>query len=338
MKEEDRNSRTSQEESIESLMRLAGPREALPADVKTRLENSFRRELQLSRRRRRAMKIGAVSAIAAVLLVALMLSLPQPEQRPQPSIASIVRMTGAVLINGDASIGTAGAGIAVGTQLNTGTDGRVLLALADKATTVRLDFGTELVLQSASELLLKRGSIYIDTGAALKRPLSQLTVTTEFADITDIGTQYIVTATSAATMVAVREGIVRVITDEQETQCQALEDAAQQLSISSSLRVNSQTISKYGGQWSWIHAIAPSFNTDKRRLIEFLQWVSRETGRPLQFTSTPSEQAAHKTLLGGSLQGYSPERALVAILSTTKLESIAAQDGAILIALRDDRE
>jgi len=335
MKEEDRNNQTFQEDSIVSLMRLAGPREALPEDIKTRLEKSFKEELRLSRQRRRAKKIGAVSAIAAVLVVAVMLSLPKSEEPLQPGIASIVRMTGAVLLNGS---GTAGDDITVGAQLNTNSDGRVLLALAGSATTVRLDYGTELVLQSESELLLESGSIYIDTGGALKQRLSHLKVTTEFADITDIGTQYLITATDESTVVAVREGIVRIVTGEQETESRALEDAAQQLSVSSTLLVNSQIIPKHGAEWSWIHNIAPSFDTDKRPLIEYLEWVSRETGKSLQFDSAESAQASHDSVLRGSLQGYSPEDALEFHLSTTDFESLESDDGILLISHKSNAE
>lgn len=238
----------------------------------------------------------------------------------------------------DGGAGNVGGLIAIGTRLNTSTDGRVLLALADTATTVRLDHGTEVVLRSKSELLLNSGSIYIDTGGTSKQRLSHVTVTTKFADITDIGTQYLIRATAASTIVAVREGIVRIVTGQQETESRALEGEAQQLSISRGLPVNSQTIPKYGAAWSWIHDIAPSFDTDKRPLIEYLEWVSRETGKSLQFDSTESARAAHKSVLHGALQGYSPEDALKFHLSTTDFESLESDDGILLIAQKSNVE
>lgn len=336
MKVADGNDQNSQEDSIESLMRLAGPREVLPQDVKTRLEKTFREELHLAQQRRRAKKIGAFSAIAALLVLAVMLSLPKSGQQSKTPMATVIRLIGTVLINDDGAIDNIGDVIAVGARLNSAVDGRVLLSLAGSATTIRLDQGTELVLQAENELFLKRGSIYIDTGDV--SPISRLTVTTEFAEVTDIGTQYLITAADSNTRVAVREGLVRIVAGGNQVESRATEGTAQQVSISKTLQVYSRTIPKYGGDWSWINEIAPSFDTDNRHLIDFLNWVSRETGRSLQFNSNESRQAAHRITLAGSLQEYSPERALTAILSTTDLESIDSKEGAILIALRSEPE
>jgi|TARA_Y100000310_G_scaffold339492_1_gene432327 hypothetical protein len=334
MKEEDRNTRASQDDSIVSLMRLAGPRESLPQDVKARLEESFREELRKSKQRRTVRNLAGLSAAAAVLLLAVMLTLPS-EQQPSTVVASVVRMTGAVLLNSDGSGSDIGSGIAVGTRVRTGTDGRLLLSFGTGGTTVRLDHATELILQSESQLFLNSGSIYIDTGGD-SQTQSHLTVSTAFADITDVGTQYLISSASSSTTVTVREGVVRVVTDDQQMEGHAMPDAAQQLSISNTRMVTSSSIAKHGGSWSWIHSIAPGFDTDKRHPIDFLNWVSRETGRPLRFASGASERAANEGVLTGSIHRLEipPLEAMRETLKTTALQSIPSEDGTILIALR----
>ncbi|HJN49163.1 MAG: FecR family protein [Pseudomonadales bacterium] len=336
MKEEDGSSQTSQDDSIVSLMRLAGPRESLPKDVHARLEESFREALRDAQRRRRMRNIGAFSAVAAVLVVALMLSL-QPEQQPQTMAATVVRMTGAVLLNSDGSSGDIRSGIAVGTRVHTGSGGRVLLSLVASSTTVRLDHATELELRSETELFLKSGSIYIDTGG-VSQALSSLTVSTEFADITDVGTQYLITAASTGTTVAVREGIVRIVTDGQQIEGHAMQDAAEQLSISNTRQINTRTIQKHGGNWSWIHSIAPGFDTHNRPVIECLNWISRETGRSLQFASPAIEEAAHKVKLQGSLPQMAPEELLTEIQRATGFVTMDSEEGVILIHRASDAE
>jgi hypothetical protein len=51
----------------------------------------------------------------------------------------------------------------------------------------------------------------------------------------------------------------------------------------------------------------------------FLRWVSRETGRPLNFADAKARQIADRTVLHGSVLHQAPIDAMSNVLATTSL-------------------
>jgi hypothetical protein len=78
--------------------------------------------------------------------------------------------------------------------------------------------------------------------------------------------------------------------------------------------------------------LAPAFALDGRSLADFLDFVGRETGRTVAYTSPRAAQLANSTRLRGNVE-IDPVRALDAILQTTDLEA-EARGGALRITLR----
>jgi hypothetical protein len=56
-----------------------------------------------------------------------------------------------------------------------------------------------------------------------------------------------------------------------------------------------------------------------RSLLSFLQWVSRELGRHLEFATPQVRDIAARTILHGTVQGREPSEALADVLATTSL-------------------
>jgi hypothetical protein len=71
--------------------------------------------------------------------------------------------------------------------------------------------------------------------------------------------------------------------------------------------------------------VTPPFAIEQRTLPEFLVWVSRETGRDLEFTSPQLQSSAAEIVLRGSIAGLRPETALAAVMATTPLDYTADQ-------------
>ena len=99
-------------------------------------------------------------------------------------------------------------------------------------------------------------------------------------------------------------------------------------------RLERSTYPTYGDDWAWIDGVTPSYELENHKLIEFLNWVARETGRRLTFVDTRARAVADRTILhGGSVQGLRPMEALDQVLSTTSLR-FEVLGGEIRIASR----
>jgi hypothetical protein len=83
--------------------------------------------------------------------------------------------------------------------------------------------------------------------------------------------------------------------------------------------VSQKPVATYGRDWLWIAAVAPDCEIDGQSLLNFLQWVSRELGRRLEFTDPQTRQIAERTILHGNVRGREPLDALANVRTTTTL-------------------
>jgi ferric-dicitrate binding protein FerR (iron transport regulator) len=83
--------------------------------------------------------------------------------------------------------------------------------------------------------------------------------------------------------------------------------------------VERHVLATHGREWSWMESLAPEYEIEDRPLIDFLQWVARETGRQLDFADDRAREVAARTRLHGSVDGLVPLEALTHVLSTTTL-------------------
>lgn len=310
---------------IGSLLRLAGPREAVPPERALRVKAAVRAEWrQRTRARSQRLTIGwSLGALAAtaLMLVGVRLTVRDTSiEGPQPTVATVEILSGTARLLPPSGTGAAapatfqvGDSIRAGSGLDTTTGGRAAVRLAG-GSAVRVDRGTRLQFESATTLVLDEGTIYIDSGTS--RGAGDLEIRTRLGVARDIGTRFEVRVDGAALRVRVRDGLVHV------TQGREAHDAnpGDELTLDEDGSVVRRTVPVYGAEWAWAAALARPFELEGRSLRAFLDWVCDENGWQLRFADSASERKAATTTLHGSIEGLTPEEALSAVLPTTGVE------------------
>jgi hypothetical protein len=293
-------------DDLESLFHLAGRRPKLPdrevERIKKEAREAWRLQVRRMARRRRAAWLGAAAATGVLLAAGLVLrGRPGP---PEPAGTLGMRL-GDVLVKGNrASLPGA---LSSGTIVETSGRGRAALRLA--STSVRLDVGSAVRLDSAHELTLQRGAVYVDSGRTLPGS-SSIEISTALGSVRHTGTQFEVRYFPAGALrVRVREGTVLVDHGEvYETR------AGEELTLRSDGEVRRSPVPNHGLAWDWIQRTAPPLAIEGMPLAVFLDWVSRETGRLWRYSDPALEQAAQDVILHGSIAGLTPEEALSIVL------------------------
>ena len=152
---------------------------------------------------------------------------------------------------------------------------------------LRIGAGSSLYIAQATELSLERGLIYVDTPLG-ETPSNPLRVATVAGVVEHVGTQFEVMSDSKAVRIRVREGKVRFSSASGELEA----SAGTELLTMSGGQVARQSIPTYGRDWLWTAALAPDYDIEGRSLMGFLQWASRELGRPLDFADRQSRDVA----------------------------------------------
>ena len=98
-----------------------------------------------------------------------------------------------------------------------------------------------------------------------------------------------------------------------------LADAGTELLAVSGGAIVQRPVATYGADWLWIASLAPVYEIEGQPLLDFLQWVSRELGRRLEFGDSHAHDIAARTILHGSIRDHEPLDALANVLATTSL-------------------
>ena len=302
--------------AVESLLRLAGPREVVPVDRMRRLKASAHAEWRaLTRaRRRRHMAIYGLGglAAAAVLILTLRTSRDAIPGAGTDDIGLIEKLSGT-----GAEFASRGDGSAPNTALAVGAHvmpGRDLVTRRDGSATLRLASGVVVRLQgdgvlgfeSREVLVLKAGAVYVDSGGA-----ASVEVRTTAGVVRDVGTQFEVRILATGLRVRVRDGAVQV--RQKHTRHDA--SAGDELTLDTDGRATRRSIPTTAAAWAT--ADGAPFELEGRSLREFLDWIVGENGWQLQFADAAVEDKARTTTLHGSIQGLSSEQALAAVLPTS---------------------
>ncbi len=311
---------------IEQLLRLAGPREAVPPERLRRLRAAAHadwREQTRLRMRRRAIvaTLGAVGIAATVLLAVRALSPDAGPPRVAGAVATTEIVHGAVrVINADApeaetTLLQTGDPVAAGQGVDTMSGGQVALRLAD-GTSVRVNGGTRLRLIEGSVIALDEGTIYIDSGDTTGAP--SLEVRTPIGVARDIGTRFEVRLLEEELRVRVREGRVQLMQSREPHEA----SPGEELTLDGSGAVVRRVVPVFGEEWAWVRAVGRPFDLEGRTLLAFLTWISEENGWRLRFEDVAVERRAGATVLHGSIEGLTPEEALAAVLPSTGMEHV----------------
>lgn len=308
---------------VERLVRLADSGPEIPADGADRVKAAIRPAWQAevrARSRRHLLWAGAGLAAAASLVLALTMLLQEHRPGPQTPVlvASLVAVSGEIeVLPTDGSlerIGPADIGrhLLSGCWLRTGADSRAALELGG-GQSLRLDTDSRVLLVSAREVDLDRGAVYVDSGG---NGGPGLQVKTSMGVARDIGTQFEVRRAGDTLTVRVREGLVALTHDSQEVQV----SPGTSVEVAGDGSLQSGATLSHGPEWAWAQQVAPPFEIEGRSVIAFLDWVSRETGLWVSFTSPEVEALAASTVLHGTIDGLAPADAPEVVLPGCGLE------------------
>ena len=261
----------------------------------------------------RRFRVLAVAAVLAAVGVTVWVARPP---LAAPAIGSLSRLDGREL---SVTYGLfqrrnlqSGDSLRIGDRLT--TDGPARVALA-RGGTLRIAAGSTVQVTGRRRLSLQRGLIYVDIppGLPAEEPLR---VDTRAGSVEHVGTEFEVLTDDRAVRVRVREGRIRFL-GKTDT---VLADAGTELLVTPGKAIAQRSIDTFGGDWSWTTALAPDYDIEGRPLIGFLQWVSRELGRPLDFADANARKIADRTILHGSVRHQAPMDAMSNVLATTSLK------------------
>jgi ferric-dicitrate binding protein FerR (iron transport regulator) len=311
------------EDEIGRLLSEAGMRQGPPADRAERVQRVVLdecRAVSRARRRRHRFAVGsAVLAAAALLLMAVGLRTPQEEAAPTPvvsPIATIDRVAGEVRrVAADRSVQTfapaTGDALRIDDSLETGAAGRVSV-LAGANVSVRLDAASRIRFRSAADIVLERGTVYVDNQAASQH----VSIHTALGVVRDIGTQYEVRLGANALRVRVRSG--RIELNHEGNVVSA--DRGIQITLENGV-VRRQTADVYGPEWAWTEPLATNLSIEGRRLDDVLARLCREHGWTLRYADDALARQASTIILTGTVEGLPPEEALQVVIAISGLES-----------------
>ena len=302
---------------LEDALRVIGPR---PQPSKEGTSRAYARAHQawramtherMQRRQRRTLAARlAASILFAVLGFASWYTLRAPE-----SVATVA------LAQGSANyVGAQGAQSSVrerdtvhaGAIIETTDRARLALGLFS-GHSLRLDHATRVAIVGATEFRLERGRVYVDSGAAENPP--PLRIDAPFATVTDIGTQFQVTASPDALRVQVREGSVSLRAANESATTSVM--AGEIVSLTSAHAMERSSGAAFGSEWAWVAAVAPGLDEQERRLDRVLAWVCRELGYELRYADARTEASVRQVVLDGSFAGLTPEQTLEVLQNIT---------------------
>jgi ferric-dicitrate binding protein FerR (iron transport regulator) len=310
------------EQALEELLGKAQPRPLPPAQDEELIRQAVRAEWdQVTNRRVRTRRMTNFALAASVLLAvfASLYALRGPfDDNQLHQLASIEKQFGVITMLND------------GQAVETGAGSGLTLAWNDGGS-LRLDENTRVEFESEADIYLHSGRIYFDSmpsnvPTVIADPdKPKLTIRTDAGMVKHYGTQFITQTNGNELNVLVREGRVSV----EGTHVNEIATVGQKLTVTRSGQTTVHDVDVTGGDWQWIEKTSPSFTLDNRPIIEFLTWVSRETGNSLKFESPAAETVAREKGLYG-VADMEPSRALRIYMQTTALDW-RIEDGVIII-------
>ena len=325
------------EEALARLLRLAGPREDVapetaarvyaevhkawragqPQAGEARVYSKVRREWRRTATPRWHWMLPLAVAASAVLAVTLTLR-PTPvlDARVVPA-ATVVRSVGGAKAVGEV--------LNVGDRIATGAAEGLALRLSN-ADSLRLDENTTVEIVSKNRFVLGSGRVYADTGEGIYRD-TWLVIDTGMGVVTDVGTQFAVSVAPDALDVAVREGQVDIRLENRTI----VTVAGERMALTQGEAPAISKLAPHDEWWNWTNALVPAFDLENQSLLDFLRWVSRETGRELVFEHEELRLSAMRTELHGSVEDFDPLEALQSVVATTRLRYRVEPDRLVIL-------
>jgi hypothetical protein len=195
----------------------------------------------------------------------------------------------------------------------------VLIALAGGGT-LRIAARSAVDIVNGGEVRLEHGTIYVDM-PPLPAVSASIAVSTQAGVIEHVGTEFEVMSDASGVRIRVREGRIRLrgASDALGQVSVVLADAGTEVVATAGGPIVQRPVATYGADWQWLAEVAPGFEIEGQHLMVFLQWVSRESGRRLEFGDAQALETAKRTILHGKIRERSPLDTLSNVLETTSL-------------------
>jgi ferric-dicitrate binding protein FerR (iron transport regulator) len=279
--------------------------------IRVAVESEWRTSTALHRRSRAIRRWGWASLAAAVVVIAV-------------TTAWFAKFAGDPVVFG--SISRSGDGIDVrhvGAPLRAGDTVKAhgpMLVLPAAGGSLRIAADSTVHITSVTDIRLERGKIYVDLPPA-RATSARLNVWTRAGLIEHVGTGFEVLSDDAGVRIRVREGRIRLssVSGAAGSLSVVLADAGTELLAVPGGGIVQRPVATYGSDWLWIASLAPTYEIEGKPLLDFLQWVSRELGRRLEFGDSQARDIAARTILHGSIRDHTPLDALANVLATTSL-------------------
>lgn len=297
---------------LEQLVRQAGHRTPLPEDIKARLEESFRKELQQARQKELRRKVQILVGIAASIILAVTLMVLNSKPPELTELATVERSKGQVFWQHEDQSGPLRSGNQIQeNDIIRTAEGWLALKSKNIDINIRLDRETEIQFLGGNSVRLFKGSLYIDSGTSTKS--RSFRILTDGITVEHVGTQYLVSSDSSGISVAVREGEIIIATKNQRIRSSALGKIGQLTKIGEDHQFTTTDIITHGPRWAWANQVAPQISIDGMSLDHFLHWVARQTGMTIRYESPAIQEAAVNMTLAGP---HPTEAGILDILKT----------------------
>jgi ferric-dicitrate binding protein FerR (iron transport regulator) len=308
---------------IDRMLKNTLPADYLSSQALDRVRSVAEKEWQLLMARRQRLnrrRWALVSMAAALLIVAVSGIWFVRPTTPQALFGSVYRADGGIDKRALLRHRTLRAGdlVRAGDELTAG-GGPVLIAIAGGGS-LRIAALSAVDIMSSGEIRLEHGTIYVDM-PPLPAVSASLAVSTKAGVIEHVGTEFEVMSDASSVRIRVREGRIRLrgAPDALGRVSIVLADAGTEVVATAGGPILQRPVATYGADWLWLAELAPSFEIEGQRLMTFLQWVSRESGRRLEFGDAQARESAKRTILHGMIRERSALGALANVLETTSL-------------------
>ena len=305
-------------DDIGRVIKLAGAREAVPAERLERVRQNVRThwhtevEKQQMAGRTRRFNIYAIAA-GLILVAGATLTLWRiPNAPTTDALASVERVLGVVQIHEE--LANRNSEVGANALVRTGDDGRIALRMSG-GQSLRIDTSSHVILHSPNHVTLKSGAIYIDT-ALVENP-DPILVSTPLGTAQDIGTQFQVRVTGMMMVVGVREGLVEVSQPGQQNQSVNKGNFVELVADGQSAQ---HALPADHPGWDWIETVTPEFDIEGATLAQYLGWYTRERGLKLAWADALSESRASTARLSGSIAGNSLDEGLQLVKQVAPFE------------------
>ncbi|MFV2090629.1 MAG: FecR family protein [Pseudomonadales bacterium] len=317
----DQDEHTEQPDSdldVRRLMELAGRRLEPPAEVEQRVRDAVLRTWEEQPGKRRVKLPRIWYAMAATITLAMTLGyFAGNTSRSELPAGEVIASHGGYSVRG--SDGVERSRIMPGSMVQTSAGGSLFIALQHDPT-LRVDQETSLTFRQASEIWLHRGRIYLDNDND-----APVRVMTRNATVTDIGTQFEISADGHRLSVVVREGQVDIELDGEVLTSTAAAGIGETVKIEGLRLISREPVATMDSRWGWVQAAHPPFKLKQKSVAEYARWAARESGRTLIFDSEAVRQQAGLHRFSGEGEVNSGIDSVARTLRTTRF---AVREGA----------